>query len=254
MSQITKEVLIAKADGNTDRNIKANITLRSSLAFISLSQSAGPGVNTTDKSAVADVTYNCSVLSSSIVKRQPSNILVDKDIPDRYTFIAILASYLQSSELDVYYDTIDKNLFCIPSLIDIGDTDKTKDAIKNITLDIEGYGLGVKANGGNINRNCISPFEDLKLETVNPIDTKLHLLRIPGKPSTSANNQTIALGNNVGIENMNSVPSQFVSLGSTADLGVKVPAFRYVRTSINNYSLIFMGTLDLDDVLVVLPL
>jgi len=251
----TKQVLIGLADKSTGRNIKATITLTSSLPFISFSQSAGPGVRTEDKNAVNDIVYNSGVFSKNINKRAPKNILVDADNPDRYIFIAIMSSYMQSLEMDVYYDTEEKDMFCIPSLLDMGDTPLTQDLLRNEDFNISGYGLGVTGRDAGISRICTAPYEQVKLGTPNPIDTKLQMLRIPGKPSTNANNQGLLLGGgDIYVETMNSIPTEFISFGSTATLGIKVPAYRYVRTAINDYRLFYVGMVDLDDVLVTMTL
>jgi len=255
MNENIKEALIGDEGKDTSRNIKAIITLDGSLPFISLSQASGPGAVTADDSSVGGITYNCGISKMAIVKRPAKNLLVDADNPDRYIFIAVMASYAQSVEMDVYYDTDEKDLFCIPSLVDVGDTDLTKDLLSNKTIRVTGYGLGV--NGGyEINSSCSAVYNKCKLDAEpKPIDTQLNFLRVPGKTGNAMGSQGLLLGGgDIYIEGTKSIPSEFISLGSTATLGTKVPVWRYVRVGINKMELHYGGIADLDDVLIPMPL
>jgi len=247
-------VYVGKADKDISRNIKLNIELQGSLPFISLSQSTGPGL-TTDDIPDAGANYNCAIAKFDITKNPPKNILVDVDDADRFKFIAVLASYFQSIVMDVYYDSKYKRMFCIPSLVDMGDTALTEDFMRNQIVTIYGYGLGV-SGGVEINDKCIAPYNYCALSSEpNEVDTILRTLRIPGKTGGYANNQGIALGGgDIYLEGSKVLPSEFVSIGSTATLGTKVPAYRYIRVAINAMHVYYVGEVDLDDVLIVMPI
>lgn len=245
---------VGKADKSIDRNTQVKITLGASLAFLSVSQSTGPGINITDGNVIADIEYNCSVFTAVIVKTPPANILVDKDNPNRFVFMAIMASYIQSVEMEIYLDTDDNSMFCIPCLKGMGDTVLTEDLIKNTTIPLEGYGLGLTGNGHDLRRG-VGRYETVRLVGMPmPIETRLSLLRIAGMHSKYPNQGSTLGGGDTYIEQGDSVPAEYISLGSTATLGSKVPAYRILKTGINQITPVFVGNVDLDDVLIRMPL
>ncbi len=263
----SRQLRIAKlgtngADKNIDRNININIKLTSSLPIISLSQSSAPGAVVNDATTAEVIEYNHSIGSafiSPLIPAETVNYLVDENDVDRFTAIGIVGTLVNAVEAFIYFDAKYNDLFMMPTQQDVGDSVITTDFFKNSTLNVEGYGIGVVGDK-NVDQSFTNfPFSEYSLGEVGslaPIGTKTHMLQIVGGSRNSPSNNKGFMFGNAYVESNVGTPSQYVSLGSSADLfgAVKVPTFRYVRASFASYVLVYVGYKNIDDMLIPLPL
>lgn len=267
MEDITlREALVGDngLDKDTSRNIKVVMKVISALPIMSLSQVSSPGAVVVEKTTPDVIEYNSSMSSAYIERILPvdvTNVLVGVTDTDRYTLIGKVATVANSIEGFIYRDAVHKDMILIPTLKDLGDTGKTENFFKNHEIHIEIYRIGCE---GDMYKQFISK-EMAFLPTstnddiptpLDTIDTKVHMLQLPGWSRFSTwNNAATTFGDNY-VESNHATPSEFVSLGNTDRLfgpGIKVPTFRFIRKSFGTYVIQYVGRQSLDDMLIPIP-
>jgi hypothetical protein len=251
---------------DTSRNIKVYMKIKGNLPIISYAQSSGSGNVTEDvvnpRSAV-DVTYNTEIAKAGVlwkvVRNKIKNIPVDPDDKGRYKLFGLVASMVTEREGYLVYDSKYKDILLIPTLLEIGDSDKTKDIFRGNSFTIDAYTVGNKILG-NTGNNIISskikhPSDSGSIPPpIRPIDTVVRLMNLGVANSIGIDdNYGIAFGT-VYIETTRNKLAQMVSLGSTKRLfNDKVFAYRLIKNSFSSIHPYSMGRVELDDMMFFLP-
>ena len=246
---------------NPTKNITVVIRLEESLPIIALTQTGGP-----DKTDVSDITYDIGindVLNTPYASTSVYNHLQDisfddtvEPIVDRFIHICTATSIVRKTTIEVYYDTLFKDMFMIPALVDLGIDDISATHLEGTTIEIEGYSIGVKGNPREY-QNGLSYAKTTTVHMPEPllsnIITKTHLLAYLGNGDKASNNLGINLNDHY-LESIGGVPTEFISLGGSETLfGKPVTAHRAFRQNIGAHALIPIGNKVLSDILIPLP-
>lgn len=178
------------------------------------------------------------------------------EVSTRFTPIAVIKSMATGNEAMIYFDTITKYMFMIPSMKYYFTGDSSDANLNTMSISIKGQYIGAK----NIPGTGISALTEIagaKTNISTPVNavqtTKNYLIMKPGLSRYSDYNvvgQDLTTYFNMGTKH---APVEFVSLGSTENLlglNIKAPLYRLAPNSFNDSNVIFIGNAVSSDILI----